>query len=84
MNFRRALGLIGAAGLGAAVMYLADPRMGRRRRSLVRDQFVSTNKKVRHFIVGRAEDMKHRAYGKYCEVRSRVGIPCEPTGRGHA
>ena len=81
MNYRRSLGLIGSACLGAGLMYLADPRMGKRRRSLIRDQFVSADKKMRRFITGRSEDVKNRAYGIYCEVKSLVGTPCEPTRR---
>ncbi len=81
MNFRRALGLIGSACIGAGVMYLMDPRMGRRRRSLMKDQVVSADKKIRRFVSGRSEDVKNRAYGIYCEVRSLMGSPCEETRR---
>ena len=77
MNFRRTLGLIGSACIGAGIMYLADPRMGRRRRSLLKDQFVSADKKVRRFVSGRTEDAKNRAYGIFCEVKSLVGTPRE-------
>jgi hypothetical protein len=77
MNFRRILGLVGSACVGAGIMYFADPRMGRRRRSLLKDQAVGVDKKVRRFVSGRSEDVKNRAYGVYCEVRSLIGVPCE-------
>ena len=81
MNYGRTLGLIGSACIGAGVMYLADPQMGRRRRSLVVDQFTSANKKIGRFVTGRSEDVKNRAYGVYCEVKSLFGTPCETTRR---
>jgi hypothetical protein len=34
----RGLALAGAVGLGAGLIYLADPQQGRRRRALLRDQ----------------------------------------------
>ncbi len=77
MKFRGILGLIGSACIGAGIMYFTDPRMGRRRRSLVRDQAVGVDKQIRRFISGRSEDVKNRAYGVYCEVRSLMGSPCE-------
>jgi len=70
MKFRGILGLVGSACIGAGVMYLADPRMGRRRRSLIRNQAVGADKKIRRFISGRSEDVKNRAYGVYSDMRS--------------
>jgi hypothetical protein len=72
MNFRGILGLVGSACIGAGVMYFADPRMGRRRRSLLRDQAAGVDKKIRRFISGQSEDVKNRAYGAYSEVRSLI------------
>ena len=72
MNFRRTLGLIGSACIGAGVMYLADPRMGRRRRARVRDRVVSADKQVRRFISSRSADVKNRAYGIFCEARKTL------------
>ena len=77
MNFRGILGLVGSACIGAGIMYLADPRMGRRRRSLIRNQAAGADKKIRRFISGRSEDVKNRAYGVYSDVRSLMGSPFE-------
>jgi hypothetical protein len=77
MNFRGILGLVGSAAIGAGIMYLADPRMGRRRRSMIRDQAAGADKKIRRFVSGRSDDVKNRAYGIYCEMRSLMGVPCE-------
>jgi hypothetical protein len=38
--------LIGV-GIGATLAYIADPRTGRRRRALARDQFVRATRKTR-------------------------------------
>jgi hypothetical protein len=37
-----ALFVLGAVGLGAALMYLFDPESGRRRRELLHDRYVNT------------------------------------------
>jgi hypothetical protein len=78
MNIRRTVGLIGSACIGAGVMFLADPRMGRRRRSLIMDKFASADSRVRRIIEGRSEDLKNRVYGLYCEVKGLIGSRCEP------
>jgi hypothetical protein len=36
----RAIVMLAVAGVGAAASYLFDPQLGRRRRALMRDQFV--------------------------------------------
>jgi len=72
MNFRRTLGMIGSACIGAGIMYLADPRLGRRRRARLRDRFVSTDKKVRRFISSQTADVKNRAYGIFCEAKKTL------------
>jgi hypothetical protein len=77
MTYRRGLGLIGSACVGAGIMYLADPDRGKRRLSLVRDQIVSANKKIGRFAAGTTEDVKNRAYGLYCEAKSLFGSSCE-------
>ncbi len=48
----------GLVALGAAAMYVFDPRLGRRRRALMRDKVV----KAYHFVTRRApERLEHRA-----------------------
>jgi len=72
---RGSLALIGSACIGAGVMYLADPRMGRRRRALIHDKFVSASRRIGRFVHGAAEDTKTRIYGVYCEVKALIGGP---------
>jgi hypothetical protein len=79
MNFRKGLGLLGMAGLGAGIMYLADPVSGKRRLSLLRDQVVHARRMVTRTITGRADDVKNRLHGLYCQTKSLVGSHCEPT-----
>jgi hypothetical protein len=77
MNVLGSLRVIGGACIGAGIMYFADPRLGKRRRSLVRDQFVRAGAKTRRFVQGRGEDVKNRLYGLYCETRELIGSRCE-------
>jgi hypothetical protein len=58
------------AGVSAGLMYLFDPNLGKRRRSLVRDQIVHGMKKLRRAADVTLSDMENRAYGTYCECRS--------------
>jgi uncharacterized membrane protein len=67
----RARWVLGGVGLGAGVMYWADPRSGRARRAHVRE-------KAWHLILGVgdalevvARDMAHRARGLVFKLRSR-------------
>jgi hypothetical protein len=82
MNLRKGLGLLGMAGLGAGIMYLSDPVSGKRRLSLIRDQVIHVRHRVLRTVTGRAEDVKNRLYGLYCEAKSRMGSHCEPTSPG--
>jgi hypothetical protein len=78
---RKGLAILGTAALGAGVMYFADPRMGKRRLALVRDQFIRAGKSTGRFVAGRSEDVKNRVYGLYCETRSLLGSRCESKPR---
>ena len=61
--------LLNAAGLGAALMYFLDPRAGRRRRALVRDQLLHVGRRAgraRRVVV---KDMANRAAGAWAEAK---------------
>jgi hypothetical protein len=59
----RAVALLAGAGLGAGLMYLLDPQMGRRRRALARDQAVSLAHEAQDAAGVVARDATNRARG---------------------
>ncbi len=58
--------------VGAGLMYLFDPRQGRRRRALVRDRAVRAGHEIEDELEGRARDLGHRAKGRAAEAPSRA------------
>ena len=68
-----------AFALGAALMYIFDPQQGRRRRALVRDQFVHAGHQIGDAASGVAQDLSNRAYGLYAETR---GLARRAAGQG--
>jgi uncharacterized membrane protein len=68
----RGLAMIVGAGVGAGLMYLYDPQMGRRRRALTRDQFVRLGHRVDDAIDVTRRDLTNRAVGLWAEVRSSI------------
>jgi gas vesicle protein len=63
--------LIGAS-IGAALAYVADPNMGRRRRALARDQLVRASHKTRDALDATARDLGNRTAGVMAETRRRL------------
>jgi hypothetical protein len=59
-------------GIGAAVAYIADPRAGRRRRALARDQLVRTGRKTRDALDATARDVANRTSGVVAATRGRL------------
>jgi hypothetical protein len=57
-------------GLGAGLMYLLDPERGRRRRALVRDQFVHALYEIDDMIGVVSRDLGHRTRGAWAGVWS--------------
>lgn len=60
---------------GAAMMYVLDPNMGRRRRAMARDQIVHAQHEVGDLgaaAQGRAKDLKNRAQGTLVEARGAL------------
>lgn len=62
--------ILGAAGLGAAAMYLFDPDRGNRRRALIVDQVARAISKTRKGADVAWRDLRNRAYGTAAELRS--------------
>ena len=59
-----------AAGLGAGVMFLLDPRAGRRRRALLRDKSFSWARHAAGAVDKTSRDMKNRVHGTILNIRS--------------
>ena len=67
---REAIYFLGAAGVGAALMYLLDPDGGNRRRALIRDKMVKLNRQTQKAVSSRVKDMSNRAKGMLHETKS--------------
>ena len=77
MNRRLAFmaSMVGAASVGAGLMYFLDPARGRRRRAIVRQKATSAAIQMTDAVVslgGLSRDMRNRAYGMMAETRSRL------------
>jgi len=68
----RGLALLAGVGVGAGLMYLFDPRMGRSRRTYVRDQARSLWQEAREGLDTLSQDVSNRASGLAAEARSRL------------
>jgi uncharacterized membrane protein len=74
MERSTSVGALGAGlGLGAALMFLADPVHGRRRRSRLRDRASSVFRRARIGVERSARDLQHRAHGAIAEARGALG-----------
>jgi len=63
---------ISSAGFGAALMYLLDPEMGRKRRALARDKMLKTANKTAEVVDATSRDIKNRAVGLVAEAKGRL------------
>ena len=71
----RRVGLL-SLGLGAGLMYVLDPQMGKRRRAVARDTMMHWGRKASSAASVAARDAMNRASGIVAEVRSsRSGEP---------
>jgi hypothetical protein len=61
---------LGGLGLGAGAAYFLDPDLGRRRRSLIRDQMVSLQHRAEDAYGKASRDLQHRVEGTFAEVNS--------------
>src|SRR5262245_42119676 len=68
MNNKTAI--VGAVGLGAALMYFFDPDRGKRRRALVRDKVEAAGNKATDYAEKMGRDIRSRAYGVVAETKA--------------
>ena len=64
--------LLGAMGLGAALMYFLDPDNGRRRRALVRDQYDHGKRVVEDATEAAVRNAANHARGAIARVQNRI------------
>lgn len=64
--------ILGALGIGAGLMYLFDPQVGNRRRSLIRDQATRVLRQSDTFIEKAGRDIRNRARGVLAETTGRL------------
>ena len=65
--------LLSGLGVGAALMYLYDPKEGNRRRAIIRDKANSLNRQAQEAVQDRVEDFGNRARGMLHEAKSAFG-----------
>ncbi|MGH9338394.1 MAG: BON domain-containing protein [Acidobacteriota bacterium] len=65
----KAVNLLRGVGLGAAAMYMADPAMGRRRRSMVRNKAVHAWRKTGDALDTVSRDIGNRTQGVIAETK---------------
>ena len=65
--------VLGAVGLGAALMYFLDPARGARRRGLLRDKIVHAGHVAGDALGKTRRDLRNRAQGVAAETKNRVG-----------
>ena len=70
--------LIGAAGIGAALMYFLDPDTGRRRRALVRDKYASGRIAVQDAAQCVVHDAANRTRGAIARLQGNITSRDEP------
>jgi len=72
-DLRKPMNFIWGLGLGAGLMYLADPEKGRRRRSVARDKARSALRESGEAIDKASRDISNRARGVVSEAKSLLG-----------
>ena len=69
--------ILGCMGFGAGMMYVLEPRLGRRRRALVRDKAQAYWRRMGKFIGQTARDARQRTYGLIAETQAQIrGTNC--------
>jgi len=67
------LGVLGLVALGGAAMCLFDPQLGRARRGMIRDKFISLVNHTGEAIEGTALHLRNRAAGMVAQTKSKLG-----------
>ncbi len=68
----KAIAVLSGIGIGAALMFIFDPKGGGRRRALVRDKAVGLSNDATKAIGSKSRDLRNRAEGLMHEAKSLV------------
>lgn len=68
----KGIGVLTGIGVGAGMMYMFDPRNGRRRRAMMADKLASAQCHLRREVDKAVRDVENRASGQAREVRRAV------------
>ena len=67
---KRIIGTLGAVALGAAAMYVLDPKSGKGRRAMIKDKTKSLAQKESEMIARLGRDLRNRVKGEVSAVRA--------------
>src|SRR3954471_7507761 len=73
--FNRIKKSVTLAGLSAGIIYLFDPDLGNRRRSLLRDHFQHVVNRFGDAIDVFGRDLQNPLYGMICDLQQLVTVP---------
>jgi hypothetical protein len=71
--------LMGAMGLGAALMYLLDPDSGKRRRAVLRDKYSEGKAKLRESTEAAVHQAADQTRGAIARIQTRIASKPEQT-----
>jgi osmotically-inducible protein OsmY len=71
LGLLKGLLMLGCTGLGVGMMYVLDPRLGRRRRALVRDKVQAYGRRLGKVVSQTVHDARQRTYGLIAETRTQ-------------
>jgi uncharacterized membrane protein len=69
---KKGLAMAVGAGIGAGLMYLYDPQMGRRRRAVTRDKLIHLRHRLDDAVDVTTRDLTNRTVGLWAEMRSSI------------
>lgn len=69
---KKILALIGGLGVGAALMYIFDPKGGGRRRALIRDRAVGITNDLKQTVGAKSRHLGNKAKGLMHEAKSMI------------
>ena len=72
LGLLKGLLVLGCTGLGAGIMYVLDPRLGQRRRALVRDKAQAYWRRTGKLISQTAHDARQRTYGLIAQTQAQL------------